>query len=180
MPFVQVLNHTPSTIVLAPLRKDRMSYVYEKCAPNHPNSYLFRIFLWKNNYLPVDPWTPNMSKNLIPFNPPSYWLVLLMRRGPQKGSKFCDLLETLKFLNMFRRNAKNVYQLYHSSLHFDTKKIYRYLRYCMKADLLEIDHIEENKFLPAKYYRLTTKGKDFLALFNDSSKKTVASKQHSA
>ena len=45
-----------------------------------------------------------------------------MRRGPQKGSKFCDLLEALKFLNMFKRKPRNVYHLYHSSLHFDTKK----------------------------------------------------------
>jgi len=56
----------------------------------------------------------------------------------------------IKFLNMFKKTPKNVYQLYHSSLHFDTKKIYRYLRYCIKADLLEIDHIEEAKFLPPK------------------------------
>jgi len=81
---------------------------------------------------------------------------------------------------MFKRNARNVYQLYHSSLHFDTKKIYRYLRYCMKADLLEIDHIEEAKFLPPKYYRLTQKGQNLIALFNDSCKKTLAPKQHSA
>ncbi len=44
------------------------------------------------------------------------------RRGPQKGSKFCDLLETLKFLDMFKKTPKNVYQIYHSSLHFDPKK----------------------------------------------------------
>jgi hypothetical protein len=112
--------------------------------------------------------------------PASFWLVLLLRRGPPKGSKFCDLLETLKFLNMFRRSPKNVYQLYHSSLHFDTKKIYRYLRYCMKTDLLEIDHIEENKFLPAKYYKLTSKGQALITLFNTSNKKTLAPKQHSA
>ncbi|PVX26428.1 MAG: hypothetical protein CW716_05985 [Candidatus Bathyarchaeum sp.] len=100
-----------------------------------------------------------------------------MRRGPKKGSKFCDLMETLKFLNMFRKKASNVYQLYHSSLHFDSKKIYRYLRYCLKAELLEIDHIEENKFLPAKYYRLTKKGQDLIALFNAANKKTLAPKQ---
>jgi len=81
---------------------------------------------------------------------------------------------------MFKRKANNVYQLYHSSLHFDTKKIYRYLRYCMKADLLEIDHIEENKFLPAKYYKLTSKGKALITLFNATNKKTLAPKQHSA
>jgi DNA-binding PadR family transcriptional regulator len=81
---------------------------------------------------------------------------------------------------MFRRSPKNVYQLYHSSLHFDTKKIYRYLRYCMKTDLLEIDHIEENKFLPAKYYKLTSKGEALITLFNTSNKKTLAPKQHSA
>jgi DNA-binding PadR family transcriptional regulator len=103
-----------------------------------------------------------------------------LRRGPKKGSKFCDLHEIIKFLNMFRRDAKNVYQLYHSSLHFDTKKIYRYLRYCIKADLLEIDHIEEAKFLPPKYYSLTQKGRTLIALFNDSPKTTLAPKQHSA
>lgn len=81
---------------------------------------------------------------------------------------------------MFRRDAKNVYQLYHSSLHFDTKKIYRYLRYCITADLLEIDHIEEAKFLPPKYYRLTPKGRDLNTLFNTTNKKTLAPKQHSA
>ena len=105
---------------------------------------------------------------------------MLLRRGPKKGSKFCDLLETLKFLNMFKRKANNVYQLYHSSLHFDSKKIYRYLRYCIKADLLEIDHIEENKFLPAKYYKLTSKGQALINLFNTAHKKTLAPKQHSA
>ena len=86
----------------------------------------------------------------------------------------------IKFLNMFKKTPKNVYQLYHSSLHFDTKKIYRYLRYCMKVNLLEIDHIEENKFLPAKYYRLTSKGQALIILFNASNKKTLAPKQHSA
>ena len=101
-----------------------------------------------------------------------------MRRGPQKGSKFCDLLETIKFLNMFKKTPKNVYQLYHSSLHFDTKKIYRYLRYSIKTDLLEIDHIEEDKFLPSKYYRLTQKGKDFIALFKEQHMNPLASKQY--
>ena len=103
-----------------------------------------------------------------------------MRRGPQKGSKFCDLMQIIKFLNSFKKDPKNVYQLYHSSLHFYTKKIYRYLRYCIKTELLEIDHIEEAKFLPPKYYRLTQKGQDFIALFKDSSKKTLAPKQNSA
>ena len=103
-----------------------------------------------------------------------------MRRGPQKGSKFCDLLETIKFLNMFKKTPKNVYRLYHSSLHFDTKKIYRYLRYCIKVDLIEIDHIEKANFLPSKYYRLTQNGKDFIALFNKPTKLMLASKQNSA
>ena len=79
---------------------------------------------------------------------------------------------------MFRKNANNVYQLYHSSLRFDSKKIYRYLRYCLKENLLEIDHIEEDKFLPAKYYKLTERGQAFIALFNDPSKKDLAPKQH--
>ncbi|PVX24513.1 MAG: hypothetical protein CW691_07290 [Candidatus Bathyarchaeum sp.] len=103
-----------------------------------------------------------------------------MQRGPPKGSKFCDLLETIKFLNMFKKTPKTVYQLYHSTLRFDTKKIYRYLKYCLKVDLLEIDHIEEAMFLPAKYYRLTQKGTDFIAVFNKSRKPMLATKPHSA
>jgi DNA-binding PadR family transcriptional regulator len=86
-------------------------------------------------------------------------------------------METHKFLSMFRREARNVYQLYHSSLRFDSKKIYRYIRYSIKAELLEIDHIEENGFLPAKYYRLTQKGQSFIALFSTANKKTLAPKQ---
>lgn len=103
-----------------------------------------------------------------------------MRRGPKKGSTLCDLNETIRFLNMFKKEPKNVYQLYHSSLRFDTKKIYRYLRYCLKAELVEIDHIEEKKFLPPKYYRLTEKGQKLIALFKDPHKPNMASKPHSA
>ena len=102
-----------------------------------------------------------------------------MRRGPQKGSKFCDLLETIKFLNMLKKKPKNVYQLYHSTLHFETKKIYRYLRYCLKVELLEIDYIEQTTFLPSKYYQLTQKGKDFILLFKEPMN-PLAPKQHSA
>jgi len=29
-----------------------------------------------------------------------------MCRGPQKDSKFCDLLETIEFLNMFKKTPK--------------------------------------------------------------------------
>jgi len=133
-----------------------------------------------NNRFALDPKKANTAKNLILRPRPFIGWCQMLRRGPKKGSKFCDLLETLKFLNMFRKKANNVYQLYHSSLHFDSKKIYRYLRYCLKAGLLEIDHIEEDKFLPAKYYKLTGRGQAFIALFNDSSKKSLAPKQHSA
>ena len=101
-----------------------------------------------------------------------------MQRGPKKGAKFCDLIETIKFLYMFRKEPKNVYQIYHSKLHFDTKKIYRYLRYCLKTELLEIDHIQESNFLPSKYYRLTQKGKDCLTLFKDQTPHPLAQKQH--
>lgn len=99
--------------------------------------------------------------------------VLQLRRGPPKGSKYCDFLEVLRFLDVFRKKARNIYQIYHSNLRFDSKKIYRYLRYCLNANLIEIDHIEEDKFLPAKYYRLTDKGQALLNLFNSSHKKLI-------
>jgi DNA-binding PadR family transcriptional regulator len=45
--------------------------------------------------------------------------------------------------------------------------LYRYLRYCLEVGLLELDHIRQNGFLPAKFYRLTTKGHAFLELFKN-------------
>ncbi|TEU05181.1 hypothetical protein E3I90_04810 [Candidatus Bathyarchaeota archaeon] len=90
-----------------------------------------------------------------------------MSRGRPKGSKHCDLLEVVRFLNLFRGKAKNIYQIYHSTLRFDSKKVYRYLRYCVNINLIEIDHIEENGFLPAKYYRLTERGNALIKLFKD-------------
>ena len=74
---------------------------------------------------------------------------------------------------MFRKKARNIYQIYHNSLHFDIKKIYRYLRYCVNINLIEIDHIDEDKFLPAKYYRLTKKGQALVNLFSSSHKKLI-------
>ncbi len=93
--------------------------------------------------------------------------MLGLRRGRPKGSRHCDFLEVLRFLKLFRREAKNVYQIYHSSLRFDLKKLYRYLRYCLAINLIEIDHIAEKGFLPAKYYRLTEKGRALTELFKD-------------
>ncbi len=91
--------------------------------------------------------------------------VLRLHRGRPKGSKHCDFLEVLRFLNLFRSRAKNIYQIYHSNRRFDLKKVYRYLRYCANIDLIEIDHIAEKGFLPAKYYRLTEKGLALIELF---------------
>ena len=91
--------------------------------------------------------------------------VLRLRRGPPKGSTYCDFLEVLRFLNLFRRDARNIYQIYHSDRRFDIKKVYRYLRYCANISLIEIDHIAEKGFLPAKYYRLTEKGRALIELF---------------
>jgi len=93
--------------------------------------------------------------------------VLGLRRGRPRGHGYCDFLETLRFLNLFRKGAKNVYQIYHSSLRFDLKKVYRYLRYCIHTNLIEVDRVEEGGFLPAKYYRLTEKGHALIELFKD-------------
>jgi len=95
---------------------------------------------------------------------------LRWREGRPKGSKACDFLEVIRFLALFRREARNVYQIYHNSHRFDHKKLYRYLRYCLDVGLIELDHVNESGFLPAKYYRLTEKGRTFLELFKDFAK----------
>jgi len=79
--------------------------------------------------------------------------------GRPRGSRACDFLEVIRFLRLFRKGARNVYQVYHESRRFDLKKIYRYLRYCLEIRLLEIDHVETSGHLPPKYYRLTEKGR---------------------
>jgi len=104
------------------------------------------------------------SSVVVFFSSEMSWL----RRGPPKGSRHCDFQEVLRFLHMFRKRARNVYQIYHSKLHFDIKKVYRYLRYCVKANLIEIDHIEGEGPSPAKYYRLTDKGRTLVELFGSS------------
>lgn len=93
--------------------------------------------------------------------------VLELHRGRAKRSRRCDFLELLRFLHLFRRKERNVYQIYHSSLRFDLKKVYRYLRYCLAINLIEIDHVAEKGFLPAKYYCLTEKGCALTELFRD-------------
>jgi len=95
---------------------------------------------------------------------------LRWREGRPKGSKACDFLEVVRFLVVFRKSARNVYQIYHGSHRFDHKKLYRYLRYCLSIGLIEFDHVEEHGFLPAKYYKLTQKGRNFLELFKDLAK----------
>jgi len=82
-----------------------------------------------------------------------------LREGRPKGSRACDFLEVIRFLCLFRKDAKNVYQVYRESHRFDIKTIYRYLRYCLEIQLLEIDHVETSGYLPPKYYRLTEKGR---------------------
>jgi len=90
---------------------------------------------------------------------PSHMSSYGLREGRPRGSRACDFLEVIRFLCLFRKGARNVYQVYHESRRFDTKKIYRYLRYCLDIQLLEVDRVETSGFLPAKYYRLTEKGR---------------------
>ena len=92
-----------------------------------------------------------------------------LREGRPKGSRACDFLEVIRFLCLFRKGARNVYQIYHESRRFDIKKIYRYLRYCLEIHLLEIDHVETAGFLPPKYYRLTEKGRVLIELLPSDS-----------
>lgn len=91
-------------------------------------------------------------------------------------------MEVIRFLTLFRREARNVYQVYHSSQRFDTKKLYRYLRYCLEIRLLEPDRVEKNGFLHAKYYRLSDKGRLLLELFRDLAwnQPSLANKRYSA
>ena len=71
--------------------------------------------------------------------------------------------QLLKFLAFIKKNQPtNIYRIYHHSrLHFDTKKIYRYLRYALKLQLMKLDHIGTG-FLPAKYYILTPGGESLI------------------
>jgi len=102
---------------------------------------------------------------------------LRWREGRPKGKRTCDFLEVIRFLTVFRREPRNVYQVYHDSQRFDIKKLYRYLRYCLEIHLLEPDRVEQNGFLHAKYYRLTDTGRLLLQLFRDFTWETAVLNQ---
>ena len=81
--------------------------------------------------------------------------------------RHCDFGEVIRFLRLFRRGARNTYQIHRSSLHFNLKKTYRYLQYCLNIDLLELNHTEKSRLYLSKYYRLTEKGRALIELFKD-------------
>ena len=118
-----------------------------------------------NNRSDEAPERLNMQKNVI-----------ALQRIVLFGEMYCGVdhkkvanimtCKISKFLGSFKKTQKNVYQIYHSSIHFDSKKIYRYIRYSIKAELLEIDHIVEDKFLPSKDCRLSQKGRALVTLFS--------------
>lgn len=96
-------------------------------------------------------------------------LGLVQHWGRPKGQRTCDFWQVIIFLSAFRKQPMNVYQIYHYKdggrlFRFDHKKLYRYLRWCMKFGLVELDHVREGGFLPAKFYRLTVKGQSLLEL----------------
>ena len=73
--------------------------------------------------LTVDPQTPNMSKNLIVSFHPSFLVDVTVAAWSPERLQILRSARDSKVSYMFKRNPKkNVYQLYHSSLHFDTKK----------------------------------------------------------
>ena len=114
---------------------------------NSPDIFALPLILRKENYI-LDyrsPWP----------------LQIELEFGKGKLSRIAKYLT-----HMGLKHAK-VITLTTSTLHFDSKKVYRYLQYCVNINLIEIDHIEENGFLPAKYYRLTERGNALIKLFKD-------------
>lgn len=83
----------------------------------------------------------------------------------QRRAPYCDFLEVIKFLKLFRKGPRNAYQIYRSIPDFGPKKTYRYLRYCRDLKLLEVNHVRKYRIQPTIYYRLTQKGRAIIELF---------------
>ncbi len=87
--------------------------------------------------------------------------------GDVQRVRHCDFVEVIRFLRLFRRGARNIYQIHRSNLHFNLKKSYRYVRYCLDAQLIELNHTEKGRIHLSRYYRLTEKGRTIIELFKD-------------
>jgi len=67
----------------------------------------------------------------------------------------------VELLRIFADEATNLYRI--AKLPgWNNPTAGRYIRYCLKQEYIEFDHEENDKGLPAKFYRITEKGKVFL------------------
>jgi len=67
----------------------------------------------------------------------------------------------VELLRIFAEGATNLYRI--AKLPgWNNPTAGRYIRYCLKQGYIEFDHEEDDKGLPAKFYRITMKGRDFL------------------
>ena len=68
----------------------------------------------------------------------------------------------MELLRIFAEEATNLYRVAQLP-GWNNPTTHRYIHYCLDQGFLEFDHEENDKGLVAKFYRITDKGKAFLA-----------------
>ena len=87
----------------------------------------------------------------------------------------CDLITTLELLSTFHNGSKNLYQT-NKTRGWSLSKTHRYIQYCLKRNLLELEKEEETGrgLGKTKYYRLTTEGRNILSASKGLKKEKLA------
>jgi len=67
-----------------------------------------------------------------------------------------------ELLRIFAAGPSNIYRVAQLP-GWNNPSAHRYVHYCLQQGYIEVDHKEDDKGLPAKFYRITEKGKTLLA-----------------
>ena len=73
-----------------------------------------------------------------------------------------SITKIVDLLRIFETEPSNIYRVAQLP-GWNNPSAHRYIHYCLKQGYIEFDHEEDKKGLPAKFYRLTERGRAFLA-----------------
>ena len=73
-----------------------------------------------------------------------------------------SITKIVDLLHIFEHEPSNIYRVAQLP-RWNNPSAHRYIHYCLKQGYIEFDHEGDKKGLPAKFYRLTERGRAFLA-----------------
>ena len=73
-----------------------------------------------------------------------------------------SIAKIVDLLHIFEHEPSNIYRVAQLP-GWNNPSAHRYIHYCLNQGYIELDHEEDKKGLPAKFYRLTERGRALLA-----------------